>query len=220
MKTVLPIVMAVAHSGKAVSQPLDYLTDENQSVHVSEGVESNELNTQFAAGDSFGVGDSLEPSDTNAARPDGFEPFPTNGLDPIDGNRMHRGVLYVESIPIGQGIEVYTEHYNVCVKAGKRLVVVSNSKYDNIHKNINFMGKGTYKTSYLGQNDFGRLRITLQHYYENKKEHLLLDRIETSSYEFYGHAKRGKDNSHYIRAYFKGIEAYIAEGCEDHLGKY
>ncbi|WP_196766408.1 hypothetical protein, partial [Pseudoalteromonas luteoviolacea] len=161
---------------------------------------------------SYGAGDST------GARPDDFVPFPTNELNPVDFNRMHLGVLYLEHRPDIHS--QFQEYYKVCVKAGKRMVIASNSRYDSMYKNINFAGKGSFKPTWKGGDDYGRLHLTLQHYYESKKERIVLEKIYESRFEFYGSTKRGKDYAGQVRGYYKGIDAYWNEGCDSHLGSY
>ncbi|WP_155732924.1 hypothetical protein, partial [Pseudoalteromonas luteoviolacea] len=56
LKTVLPIALVAAHSGKAISQTIEYYTSADKPSQVGKGFNNSEFNSFNSAGDSFGAG--------------------------------------------------------------------------------------------------------------------------------------------------------------------
>ncbi|WP_196762166.1 hypothetical protein, partial [Pseudoalteromonas luteoviolacea] len=154
------------------------------------------------AGDSFG------------GRPDDFEPFPTGELN--QHSYTHHGVLYIEKDTYHTGD--YYEYMRICVKANDRMILGAQSQFDENARYDKYVLQGTYHPTSQYGSDYGALTLKLNSQHYQFRESITLFKYAGGKYEFEGYTIFDGNNQGTLRAYYKGSDNYIAEGCENSLG--
>ncbi|KZN44706.1 hypothetical protein N482_16065 [Pseudoalteromonas luteoviolacea NCIMB 1942] len=98
------------------------------------------------------------------------------------------------------------------------MILGAQSQFDENARNDRYVLQGTYQPTSQYGSDYGALTLELNSQHYKFRESITLLKYAGGKYEFEGFTLNDESRLGTLRAYYKGSDNYIAEGCENSLG--